>query len=392
MYFRAIKGMYCLHLVAGVFGLLARLRYSLIVLGALFCTAPTDVAAKSALLLDSSEKITRNCSGALATLVKARPNTSCLSSGRLSVIVDNGPTDRMLAALVDSVDRFSQHFGEPAEGFVLVIGRDVTPGESEVLQREDIMFFRWPALTTLTTEIEKSVRQQIATSFPGAPLPGRDELARKLIAQISKSIEVRDGVSMLEIGIIQHEIGHLLFSRWYDGPNWFETGRKGYGSSAPDWLDEAVAIASENEWMSTRRRRDMEVLQTQSVPIPPLGELFAIAHPKSDHNPALRGLPGQKGTASSTSVSVRLRVRSMDKDGRSASSYYTLIRRLVDFLADIKPNEGGSLLAKLAQASRYSPDLARTYDNLPGRPVLFPTFKSLDEKWLQTNSNYRVRT
>jgi hypothetical protein len=72
--------------------------------------------------------------------------------------------------------------------------------------------------------------------------------------------------------IIPHELGHSVFhayTRFFDS-----TGRRdGYGSPAPDWLDEAPAV-----WMESRQRRAMR-LQRIVRSTPSLRTLVTMPHP-----------------------------------------------------------------------------------------------------------------
>ena len=78
------------------------------------------------------------------------------------------------------------------------------------------------------------------------------------------------------IGLLRHELGHQVFLRRVLVPS----RRDGYGSDAPDWLDEAAAIVMETPEMKDQRRAMARMLAAQGKLLP-LGDFLAMSHPEA---------------------------------------------------------------------------------------------------------------
>jgi len=80
---------------------------------------------------------------------------------------------------------------------------------------------------------------------------------------------------------LTHEAAHLQLARLVN-PKATEEMKEnfnGYGGFVPDWLDEAVAVYHEPEFMKLRRRKNMKKLAEKEKEIIPLKKLFTMSHP-----------------------------------------------------------------------------------------------------------------
>ncbi|MFL6858622.1 MAG: hypothetical protein ACJ8EB_12045 [Allosphingosinicella sp.] len=133
--------------------------------------------------------------------------------------------------------------------------------------------------------------------------------------------------------ILPHEIGHDLFRR-YVVP---ETVAGEYGTAAPDWLDESVAVAFEAPEQKAGRRCEASRLSTSGA-LFPVHRFLTMAHPDSAAAPAPQAAGDARAFVRSTSVS------------QDTPAFYAMSIAFPEYL--VARTGSTAILAELARASR----------------------------------------
>src|SRR5262245_24083481 len=119
------------------------------------------------------------------------------------------------------------------------------------------------------------VRLAMVVQKDGQPAPGNTARFTKHGAKSVIYWERRPGYDEMT-----HELGHVWLLFWVDGPPKEAPKDNRYGSSLPDWLDEAGATIFDLEEMRQRYRADMRTYLKKDQAMP-LAELFSCVHPQS---------------------------------------------------------------------------------------------------------------
>ena len=171
--------------------------------------------------------------------------------------------------------------------------------------------------------------------------------------------------------LLRHEIGHDLFVR-YLVPS---TKADQYGGDAPDWLDEAAAVAFEGDMLRDLRRR-ATVRYAREKRLIPLARFLTMIHPEE----AAQSIPAASGrqmtvfTAASDDTEV----------------FYAMASAFYDFL--VVRSGKSAILAELAVVARDPVALKRRIllrtghspkDGLAALNIDFLT-------WIETDPRYAV--
>ena len=164
-----------------------------------------------------------------------------------------------------AADRFLLHFGQAAP-----VGASVISSEFPKVQQKQFAELHslpyvkvWVPVDAAATLLEQSLRKL------------KPDLADdKVKAMVQRTMES----GSLGRDELSHEIGHALYNTAF----WSQAQEdmSQYGTSAPDWLEEAAAILMEPDSMLGDRRNQFRNLQQQNSPlIHPLAEFLGSTHP-----------------------------------------------------------------------------------------------------------------
>jgi|GEM_PF-399024 len=265
--------------------------------------------------------------------LRADPNI-CSADENVAVIAPAATAADYLNAMKEARLRYETHFGAIPAPLVLVIGGE--PGEAQ-LQRfrsDGILVLPWLSLAERLSGMEGEVRRQIGERLPTLTEAQRDAVVAQFLARIRPNVADGDRLAAPEAGIIQHEAAHQWFGRV------FTTGAgqaradatPEYGSPAPDWLDETVAILAETDALTAQRRASMDVLIRQNR-LPSLAALLAMRHPWT-------GRQGTEAGGNSAAAGAQVTVRVAVQAGETRSSdpsiqdFYVFCRAFADFLIE----------------------------------------------------------
>lgn len=272
----------------------------------------------------------------------------------------------MLSTIDHAAERFAQTFGRPPAK-VLVYQLEAVDGETLRRLRENGLALQLPWLgnqdrrVLIKAEIERQIRSQMAS----LPEDVRDGLVEQTVEKaLEAKPETVTGLPTIETSAIAHELGHLWFIEAFGG--WdpkagFQS--HGYGGMAPDWLDEAAAIALESDRMKADRRTSLQ--KRGAIALIPLNDFLSMPHPGLEAAQKRRKereeRQGNKITGSNVQITV------LGGDGaaatRGAADFYSQALMFTEFLQEMTGNK--LVLADIAEQVSRGATLEDWLQSLP---------------------------
>lgn len=223
--------------------------------------------------------------GALdAAALCALVDRDCLAGDGIAVVNPQPADAILLEAIKDSHDRFATYFPSTMPMTIVWRGEDAALA-SDLLRDSlfsDAVILPWLDPAQQQSLIARQVESQIRQVMAGQSEAAIDAMIAQAMSQLPADLQTSTEMDEVELGAVQHELGHLWLVRLYensvgavDAPD--ATGERRYGSAMPDWIDEAVAIAMENDALHERRMRDLR--ENGSHMFIPLADYFTMEHP-----------------------------------------------------------------------------------------------------------------
>ena len=218
------------------------------------------------------------CPAALAVL----PPTGVCVEGPSGAVVstDENLALETLGFALEGEARFRLHFASEVPPYVYIHARG-KPDWAALQQAGFDVVVSLPSVDMTGDAITLQMRDRATRQAGGVPLTAQGEqqlraLTRRLLADMEQK----------QRGFVPHELGHQWFKQvfWRNSPLPLD----GYGSAAPDWLDEAAAILMEDEETTRYRRLEFWRLwgragSTESVAsrgqLSDLSQMLARRHP-----------------------------------------------------------------------------------------------------------------
>jgi hypothetical protein len=194
---------------------------------------------------------------------------------------------------------------------------------------------------------DAEIRAQITAQVPGATKEMIDGLVAQAKAQQAEQNPVPENAnsaSEMEAGAIAHELAHLWFikGRWEPGnANAMDPEVPEYGSNAPDWLDEIVAVLTETSVMTQGRQRGLKriVAKDGVAALWPLEEYFVMEHPVFKRAQSLMdmreelGEPTQEGGRNTYRITGEAARKLLATDSvQKPANFYSQSRAFADFM------------------------------------------------------------
>ena len=109
------------------------------------------------------------------------------------------------------------------------------------------------AMQAMEAQFRQQIKEQLIQSGQDASAASIEKTLAKFRKSLNLNNSATQGLSLTTPSIIAHEIGHQFFIHGIWSSYAVESETQ-YGSTAPDWLDEAAAILMEDEAHTTSRR------------------------------------------------------------------------------------------------------------------------------------------
>ena len=271
-------------------------------------------------------------------LVLQMLNGSPISVGNNWVTVQ---TEKDLSIAKQGLSRaqsqYSKHFGTPPENGLIIDINTIKEEEGFGLENYD-WHLAWPfdgpqqnqAMQAMEAQFRQQIKEQLIQSGQDASAASIEKILAKFRKSLNLNNSATQGLSLTTPSIIAHEIGHQFFIHGIWSSYAVESETQ-YGSTAPDWLDEAAAILMEDEAHTTSRRDIFRsALQTQAVFSP--SALFKAIHPQAKSQMLLEAKANARNNANGVSISIQ---PSGDGDH---SLFYAKVRVFLDYLASRTTN------------------------------------------------------
>ena len=304
------------------------------------------------------------CDTIIAAILAASPADTvapvCVEDDwALAIARTEAAAENYLLALNEGKERFRSAFGQEAPQSALVQGNETFARASDALAELGYSAaLPWVDQQEQNEMMAASIRDQVAAA-------GADPTSPAVAAQIEQPD--------VERGLLSHEFGHIWFMRevWRD----MEPGNHHYGGSAPDWLDELVAVALESEELTESRWRRLREDHTSGAALG-LEQFFTMPHPSAaiarqvaeerggilaPDSPELQGRRSYTRVTTLTGEDAR---RVMANSESNPLTFYAMARGVLDFLqdrggADILPELSGGLRAGASLEDWLASDGAR---------------------------------
>jgi len=200
-------------------------------------------------------------SGPQCPAVDAPPAATCVATANGLAYADT-PEEADIAAraLDDAAQRYAGHFGRAPVG-MLVLSTSVDGTAATAFAKSHGLEFAqvWLPAQAKRAMTERAMRQA-----------GMDR------ARIRQALARADGQEEITL---RHEVGHAMYAAMF-WPDATGTLQERYGTPAPDWLDEAVAVAMETPESQARHlAMFIDVAKQRPREVPGLADFLASEHP-----------------------------------------------------------------------------------------------------------------
>lgn len=299
-------------------------------------------------------------------------------------------TEKDLAIAAEGLKRaqtaYQNHFGTPPVGG-LVIDINILKDE----QQSDFDSYNWvlpwpfagPQDNEASKAIEAQLRQQIKDQLIQAGEDASEARVEALLAEFRKKLNLGDSgtISFATPGIIAHEIGHQFFVHGIWGEN-AEASDTQYGSTAPDWLDEAAAILMEDAPLTQNRRDNFQsILQTRPATAP--SQMFKAEHPKANSEMLQDAKNKARESSSGFSISANA------KDNGKHSAFYAEVRAFLDYLNERSVKSG--YMRSITLHLKSGGTMEGWLHEHGAEFGLMSTLKSLDADYFRVTKSLRLR-
>jgi len=263
-------------------------------------------------------------------------------------------------ALAEAAQRYANLFGRAPVG-MLVLSTSLDPMAAiDFANARDLEFAQvWVPAKAKRAMTERAMRQA-----------GLDR------ARINRALA---GMSDQEPITLRHEVGHAMYEAMY-WPGSIGTPRDRYGTPAPDWLDEAAAIAMEPiEAQGRHVAAFIDFAKRRPRDIPDLADFLASEHPVRN-----AGLASALARGPKSDSGVRMMVASSGDRFPGMETFYGQSLLTALFLAETSGNP--QILATISRATADGLDfdawLARDGAELK-LPATVAALQPLWNDWLQ---------
>lgn len=274
---------------------------------------------------------------------------SCVSENGIAVLAAPEIAAPILLTAQQGAAEFKRYFGVEAAPIAIVPGGKITPELRDDLTEAGFgMSLPWISAADKQALAQSEVRRQVMEQTKGMPPEQQEAIIKMAIGKLGKSESPSGEMSATEQGVLTHELGHMWFIEAFKPEGGDKELGKGYGSWAPDWLDETAAVLLENETLTKGRRTAFKTMKQEDFH--PLETFLTMEHPALRSALALKDKFGSKenpGESQAIILTGEEAESFLKSSGKSdPANFYTQARGFADYVIEATGDE--QIFAKLA--------------------------------------------
>lgn len=273
----------------------------------------------------------------------------CVVQNGIAVLAAPEIAEPILLTAQQGAVGFKRYFEMNAAPIAIVPGGEITPGlQDDLTEAGYSLSLPWISAADKKTLAESSVRSQVMEQTKGMPPEQRDAIINMALAKLDKSESTSGDMSATEQGALTHELGHMWFISAFKPEGGDKELGKGYGSWAPDWLDETAAVLLENDTLTDSRRKAFKEMKREDFY--PLETFLTMEHPALKSALALKDKFGNKESPGGSQAIILTGEEAeefLKSSGKSdPANFYTQARGFADYVIEATGDE--QIFAKLA--------------------------------------------
>lgn len=274
---------------------------------------------------------------------------NCISENEVAVLAAPEIATPILKTALNGAAEFKRYFGVDAGLTAIVPGGHITKKLRDDLKAvgfESIL--PWISATDKQALAQSEVRRQVMEQTKGMPLKQQEAIIKMALAKLDKSESPSTDMSATEQGALTHELGHMWFISAFKPQGGDTQLGKGYGSWAPDWLDETAAVLLENKNLTDNRRKAFQTMKQEDFY--PLETFLTMEHPALKSALELKdkfGSTENSGESQAIILTGEEAEEFLKSSGQSdPANFYAQIRGFADYVIGATKDE--QTFAKLA--------------------------------------------
>ncbi len=207
-----------------------------------------------------------------ARALQVAPELSCVAAGHgVALAATSDEADRLAGYAQAAEARFAKKVGRDIAPYV-VVSTPPVPDRAALAAAGFVHVLPWPAARAFDDAARRGVEQgarRFAASQNMSPAQ-TEEVVSRAMSQIPDAA----AQAALDAGMVPHELGHLWFTAafWPQRSSTDADTPRHYGGPGPDWLDEAAAVALEDEATAALRRDQFRALMKGET-VPAIGRI-----------------------------------------------------------------------------------------------------------------------
>lgn len=290
------------------------------------------------------------------------------------------------AAIDDGAERFERHLGVPAPKGALIEGNEVFAKVWPQVSR-DWVALPWISATEQKQAVEQGIRQQLqGLGLTGAAL--EDAVAQG----VSKVAGEEKFDPEKTSGAISHEFGHVRFTKAFGLRDFSPDAAPqhlghGYGGATPDWLDETAAVLTENETLTSVRRKQLgEAFRGESTDkLWPLREFVTMDHPYAKLGvERAREQAAALKASGSTSPTIRIVAITGEEAAKTvkqtnANAFYLQSRGFADYL--VEKTKDQAIFRSIVESTKQKQSFEQWLSKEGAAKGLPATLEALQQDW-----------
>jgi hypothetical protein len=253
------------------------------------------------------------------------------------------------AAALQGEHSFETHFG-PVTRYAVVVGAGAAGLRARLVEAGFPIVLPWLNAAARHKGLEDSVRRSTEAQLQGKGLTPEQMEAAVAAALAQVGARQRDRL-LTSYAAVAHELGHMWLIHAYWGGRMGGGAAGHYGGPAPDWLDEAAAIAMEEEALTAPRRTHFGKLVNGEEPgrVETLAAFFRMDHPLKGLAALVRSGALRTGGTDQVTVLTGAEVQSrLGVAPEAGPNFYAQSRVVADFLLESSGN--AKILGDIARA------------------------------------------